>query len=141
MSPEDAHIKPASTKGENYYPPVAFPIGIGEEALFRGYLQSQLSETFNPVAGIIFSSIAFGAAHIPNAQGMEPDEQRRYYTYGIPLITAFGAYFGWLTYKNRSLQESVALHSWYDFTLFALKAFTQQSAATGRPGFALAVPF
>ena len=140
--PDDAHIKtPAASSRGSLYPPVAFSVGVGEEAFFRGYLQSMLSEALNPTAGLVLSSLAFGAAHISNASHMESDDQRRYYTYSIPFITVLGAYFGWLTQKNHSLQESVALHSWYDFTLFALSAATNQAACTGKPGFAFAIPF
>lgn len=122
-------------------PFIALPVGVGEEALFRGYLQSALCETLNPLAGIILSSLAFGAAHIPNAQSFSSANKRRYYTFSLPLITGIGAYCGWLTHKNRSLKESVAMHTWYDFVLFSLSALAEQSAATGRPGFAFAVPF
>jgi|GEM_PF-1046398 len=123
-------------------PLIALPVGVGEESFFRGFLQSALCESLNPVAGIILSSLAFGAAHIPNAQLIDDPSQRwRYYTFSLPLITGIGAYCGWLTHKNRSLQESVAVHTWYDFILFSLGALANQSAATGRPGFAFAVPF
>jgi membrane protease YdiL (CAAX protease family) len=138
--PEEAHIR-LSTERSIPTPLIALPVGIGEEALFRGYLQSLLSESFNPWVGITLSSLAFGAAHIPNAQMLEKEHRWRYYSFSLPLITTLGAYFGWMTYKNRSLQESVALHTWYDFTLFAASAFARQAAATGRPGFAMSLPF
>lgn len=123
------------------HPAIALPVGIGEESLFRGYLQSQFSEWINPWSGIALSSLAFGAAHIPNAMMLEPEYRWRYYSFSLPFITGIGAYFGWITYKNRSLQESVALHTWYDFVIFAAASLATQSASTGRPGFALAVPF
>src|SRR3989338_4940243 len=85
-------------------PFMAFPIGISEETLFRGYLQPMLSEWMTPIGGITLSSLIFGAAHIPNAAEMSQDDRRRYYTFGLPLITGLGAYFGWLTYKNNSLK-------------------------------------
>lgn len=109
-------------------PLTAFSVGIGEEALFRGFFQSILSEALTPVGGIAFSSLLFGAAHIPNAfYSSSVESQRLYYTFGIPFITSFGLYFGWMTYRNQSLQESVALHSWYDFILFSATALTEAS--------------
>jgi CAAX amino terminal protease family. len=39
-------------------PFVAFPVGLGEESFFRGFLQSRLSETLTPLGGIILSAIA-----------------------------------------------------------------------------------
>jgi membrane protease YdiL (CAAX protease family) len=114
----------------NSSPLIAFPVAIGEESFFRGFLQSQLAENLNPWAGIGLSSLAFGAAHIPNAFLLKPENRWRYYTFSLPLITAFGTYFGWLTHKNRSLQESVALHTWYDFILFAASSLATQAACT-----------
>lgn len=140
--PKEAYIKLSASDSESYVPAIAaLPIGIGEETLFRGLLQSQLSELLNPWAGITLSSLAFGAAHIPNALVLEKELRWRYYTFSLPLITSLGAYFGWITYKNRSLKESVALHTWYDFVVFAAASMASQSAAIGRPGFAIAIAF
>ncbi len=101
------------------FPLTAFSVGIGEESFFRGYLQSAIIEETNPAVGIALSSIFFGAAHIPNADVLDPQDRWRYYSFSVPLITALGTYFGILTYNSGSLQESVAVHSWYDFILFA----------------------
>ncbi|NGX47687.1 MAG: hypothetical protein K1000chlam3_01067 [Chlamydiae bacterium] len=131
----------ASSSSKKMFPLLAFPVGIGEESFFRGYLQSHLSETLTPWGGIILSSLAFGAVHLPNAILLEPKAKRQYYSFGIPFITSFGVYFGWLTYKNCSLKESVALHSWYDFALFAISYSVTQSAAIGKPSFAISIPF
>ncbi|HSX26526.1 MAG TPA: CPBP family intramembrane glutamic endopeptidase [Chlamydiales bacterium] len=139
--PEKAHIQPTLSSKMALAPLAAFPVGLGEESLFRGYLQSQLSEVFTPWGGIVLSSLAFGAMHIPNALILEPDQRRNYYTFSIPFITALGAYFGWLTYKNHSLKESVALHTWYDFVLFAGSYLASKAAIAERTEFALALPF
>jgi hypothetical protein len=37
--------------GELYYAGLFFPVGLGEEAFFRGFLQSSLSERFGPWGG------------------------------------------------------------------------------------------
>lgn len=116
---------------EAIFPLTAFSIGIREEALFRGFLQSALSEVTTPWGGILLSSLAFGAAHIPNALMLEKQHRKTYYTVSLPYITTLGMYMGWLTYKNNSLQHSVALHSWYDFTLF-LGAYLAQYATSGK---------
>lgn len=117
---------PLSTSG--IFPPLAFPIGIGEEAYFRGFVQSALSEPLTPWGGIAATSILFGAVHIPNAYSFNAHQRRQYYTYGIPLITTLGAYFGYLTHKNHSLKESVAIHAWYDFTVFMLGALASKAS-------------
>jgi len=121
------------------FPLMAFPVGIGEEAFFRGYLQSRLSETFSPWGGIAVSSLAFGAAHIPNASGYTSKERRYYYTSVLPFITVMGGYFGWLTYKNCSLKEAVAIHCWYDFAIF-LASYSLSKSVTQTP-FVFSVPF
>jgi membrane protease YdiL (CAAX protease family) len=132
LSPsEDVRIGMQIQEKRSTSPLCAFPVGLGEEAFFRGYLQTQLSEWFSPTLGLTFSSLLFGAAHISNAVFMSKADQGRYLTYSIPFITAFGAYFGWMTQKNCSLKESVALHTWYDFILFAIDAAS--NASIGKP--------
>lgn len=112
--PKDGY---ARVKTAYVEPLSALPIAIGEESLFRGFLQTSLTEVLPPWGAITLSSLAFAAAHIPNAQALEPHLKKRYYAFSLPFIGSLGAYMGWLTYKNRSLKESVALHAWYDFTL------------------------
>jgi membrane protease YdiL (CAAX protease family) len=112
-----------SLMGDWLSPSIAFPVGIGEEAFFRGFLQSILSEPLTPTGSIITSSLLFGAAHIPNASLMNKEERLKYFQISIPFIASLGGYFGWLTHKNTSLKESVAVHAWYDFVLFALSAW------------------
>lgn len=140
LMPNHIHL---STSKMHISPLNAFPVAIGEETFFRGYLQSNISEYSSPWVGIALSSLLFGAAHLANAQELDSESQRSYYTLGIPFLTAFGAYFGWMTHKYRSLKEGVALHCWYDFTLFLCKALAENGpkAALGRPTFAIAVPF
>lgn len=137
---KEVRIHKVST-GRKISPWVALPVGVGEEAFFRGYLQPAFSEMTNPTGGIILSSLAFGAAHIPNGLAIEKQDRKHYYKVGIPFITAFGAYFGWVAHKNQSLKEGVALHTWYDFTLFALSAAVTETAVTGQPTVHVMIPF
>ena len=139
--PEENHIQPSLSLKRTLSPFTALPIGIGEESFFRGFLQSQLSEWFTPWGGIILSSIAFGVLHIPNAWDLEPQDRRGYYTTIVPLITLAGIYDGWLTYKNHSLKESVAIHTWYDCILFTIGSLSSQALIKGRSEFAIAIPF
>jgi membrane protease YdiL (CAAX protease family) len=122
-------------------PAIALPVGIGEESLFRGYLQSQLCEFFSPTTSIIVSSLAFGASHLPNALMLDPADRPRYFAVSIPFITALGGYMGWLTHKNHSLKESVALHTWYDFVLFAASIWADRAAGMRAPQhFSMSIP-
>ncbi|MBN2498446.1 MAG: CPBP family intramembrane metalloprotease [Deltaproteobacteria bacterium] len=108
--------------GEVYYLGLFAPVGIGEEAFFRGLVQTSLSERVGDWGGWALSSLIFAAAHAPNAMAIEDEqEQLRYLTIGLPLMALTGAYLGWVYMHNHySLKESVALHFWYDFLLSSL---------------------
>lgn len=123
------------------HPIVALPVGIGEEAFFRGYLQSQLCEMCHPVIGITLSSLIFGAAHIGNAMGLPRKDRNRYYAFSLPLISALGGYCGWLTHKNNSLKEAVAVHTLYDFALFSISAAAQEASIGEEKEFSISIPF
>ncbi len=135
------HIAPMSISLADVIPFTAFPIGIREEALFRGFLQPALSEIATPIGGWILSSLAFGAAHLSNAHNLPSEYRQTYYTVSIPYIAAFGAYAGWLAQKNRSLKECVAVHAWYDFTLFALEAAAMRATTNTPKHFSMAWTF
>ncbi len=122
-------------------PYLALPIGIGEEAFFRGFLQSALAEVCTPWGGIGLSSVAFGLAHIRNAYDLSPEDRYGYFAFGLPLITGLGLYYGWLTYKNHSLKQSVAAHTWYNFIVIMTTAIIQHRASVGKTGFALSLTF
>ncbi|MCH9613417.1 MAG: hypothetical protein SP1CHLAM54_04170 [Chlamydiia bacterium] len=140
MTPNQASVPPPLSTG-GIFPPLAFPVGIGEEALFRGFIQPALSEPLTPWGGLAASSALFGAMHIPNANSLLPRERVQYYTCGIPFITLLGAYFGYLTQKNTSLKESVAIHAWYDFTLFMVGALASKAAYKTPATFAMTIRF
>lgn len=138
--PHEAHIR-LDLSHATEMPFLALPIGIGEESFFRGYLQSTLAESCTPWGGIALSSLAFGAAHIPNAMILDEEDRWRYYCFSLPVITGMGAYFGWLTHKNHSLKESVAVHTWYDFIIMSASVLASYKASAGKTGFAFAIPF
>lgn len=121
------HI-PTFSKAVSTVPLIALPVAISEECLFRGLLQSQISESLNPTTGIVLSSLLFGAAHIPNAFLLPGEYRSRYFSFSLPMITLGGAYMGWLTHKNHSLKESVAMHMWYDFIIFSAGALAAKAA-------------
>ncbi|MCF7852199.1 MAG: CPBP family intramembrane metalloprotease [Simkaniaceae bacterium] len=137
--PDDAHV---SCSLSATYPLSAFPVGIGEEAFFRGYVQSALIEHSNPAMGIASSSILFGLAHWDNAKALPKEYRWRYHAFSVPFISLFGSYFGWLAYKNNSLKESVAVHVWYDFWLFLGSYLASQANINTPPArFAITIPF
>ena len=93
-------------------------VGVAEEALFRGVVQSGLARGLGENAGLVYGSLIFGAAHAPNALGLEGEQRTNYLLYALPTITALGTYMSYL-YKDSdySLAPSTALHFWYDFLL------------------------
>lgn len=141
--PDKGEVKIAASSSDVpvLMPALALPVAIGEESFFRGFLQSAISESMNPMAGLAISSLAFGAAHIPNAQALDEEDRWRYYSFSLPLITALGAYCGWMTQKNHSLKESVALHMWYDFIIFSVTALATQKASIGPKHYSVSIPF
>jgi membrane protease YdiL (CAAX protease family) len=81
--------------------------GVGEELLFRGFLQSALDARLNPDAlggwlPLILASVVFGMAHFLSA------------TY-LLLATGMGLYLGWLLIATESLWPPVVVHAVYDF--------------------------
>jgi membrane protease YdiL (CAAX protease family) len=120
--------------GELYYLGLFVPVGIGEEAFFRGVIQSGMSEWMGKWGGWASASFLFGAAHGTNALFLEDrDAQIRYLAIGLPFLTMFGGYLGWTyMHNNFSLKAPVALHFWYDFLLstisFALDPDSQPFA-------------
>ena len=138
-----------SDLSNDIFPFSAFSVGVGEEAFFRDFLQSAFAENLSPAGAIIASSIVFGAAHMSNVTSFNSSTGKfsfnkgweRYLTYSIPYISTLGGYMGWLTHKNKSLKSSVALHSWYDFTLFSIISLAGTSAVAGNPNFSLSFDF
>ena len=85
-------------------------------------LQTSLSESLGPLPGFVLATVLFGAAHAPNALLLEdPEEQRRYLTYGLPFLTAVGAYLGFVYWRrDEDLAPAVAVHFWYDLLVSAV---------------------
>lgn len=101
--------------GVAYYAALFAPVGVGEEALFRGVIQTELEERFGPWGGLAAASAIFGAVHALNFT-----EDPKTAAFALPLITVLGAGIG-LAYNRtgHELETSVAMHFWYDFLLSA----------------------
>lgn len=103
--------------GSAYFAGLFSPVGVGEEALFRGVLLPAISESFGVGWGLTLSSLLFGAAHIGNFGGAS-DYQYKTAAFAVPFITLGGAYMGWVATKHEfTLARSVAIHFWYNFLL------------------------
>jgi hypothetical protein len=77
--------------------------GFCEETIFRGYLQRQfIAWTGKSALGIFLSAAAFGALHA--YQGVRQ----------TIFIGVFGALFGILAHRRRSLRPGIMAHAWHD---------------------------
>jgi membrane protease YdiL (CAAX protease family) len=110
------------------------PVGVGEEALFRGVLQSSLVNRMGPINGWIAASLLFGSVHIFNFVEVDPITERisgfnEAGYFAVPYITLVGAGFGYAYMKeNDKLSASVAAHFWYDFLLSVPAIFALANA-------------
>ncbi|WP_109487667.1 CPBP family intramembrane glutamic endopeptidase [Occallatibacter savannae] len=79
-------------------------VGVAEELVFRGYLQTQFTAWAKgaAAAGVVFSAIVFGAAH-----GYEGAR-------AMFMLTIFGAFFSLLALFRRNLRAGIFAHSWHD---------------------------
>jgi membrane protease YdiL (CAAX protease family) len=82
---------------------VSITAGICEEIIFRGYLQRQfIAWSGKRAVGILLSAVLFGLAHA--YQGGKQ----------TILLGAFGALFGILAERRRSLRPGMMAHAWQD---------------------------
>ena len=111
------------TVGSGRFAATFVAVGVGEESLFRGAIQSGLTQQFGAVPGWLLASALFGAAHISNFVERDPLTGARtgfneagYFA--VPYITLIGAGLGYMYMKeDYKLEAGVAAHFWYDFLL------------------------
>lgn len=70
--------------------------GIGEEMLFRGYIQTRFTERWGMGRGIVFASALFGIAHVDPVHA----------TFAFLM----GLYLGYLTERTGSIRPAIACH-------------------------------
>jgi membrane protease YdiL (CAAX protease family) len=86
---------------------ISLAAGTGEEALFRGIIQTSLANHMNVIAAICLTSIAFGLAHAISIE---------YFV----LATLVGIYLGWLWYVAGNLLVPMIVHGLYDFVVLLI---------------------
>lgn len=86
--------------------------GFVEEFVFRGYFQRQFTAWGRGAvaAGVVFSSLLFGAAH--GYQGVR----------NMILLSIFGSLFSLLVVFRRNLRAGMFAHAWHDFFVGLLLA-------------------
>jgi membrane protease YdiL (CAAX protease family) len=84
---------------------MALVAGLGEELLFRGWMQPWITPTVGPIAALVVTSIAFGLVH-----AVTP-------AYAL-LAGGIGLYLGGIMLVTDSLLVPIVVHGLYDFVAF-----------------------
>ncbi|MDD3245418.1 MAG: CPBP family intramembrane metalloprotease [Methanosarcina sp.] len=86
-----------------------FVVGLVEEFIFRGIIQTRLEESLGPAGGILLASLLFGIMHS---------------SYGTPYEMAYtflaGGVLGYFFYRTKSLSFVVMIHGFINVFLFGL---------------------
>jgi membrane protease YdiL (CAAX protease family) len=102
--------------GSGFFAALFSSVGVGEESLFRGVIQTELEERWG-LPGIAVASAIFGAIHITNFK------DGRTIAIAIPTLSVLGGVLGMAYHSTgHKLATSVAMHFWYD-TLLSMAAF------------------
>lgn len=96
--------------------------GMGEEALFRGYLMTSLSRRYNVWVAIIASALAFACMHGSNAS---------FSSIAFINITLFGIFAGVFMLKRGSIWAVGAIHTAWNFVQGNIFGFS----VSGNPQF------
>ena len=86
---------------------IALAAGMGEETLFRGWLQPWLGQWLPPWAAVAGGAVVFGTAH-----PLTPAY--------VVAATVVGGYLGALTLLSGNLLLPIATHALYDFVALSL---------------------
>ncbi len=87
--------------------------GFGEEAFFRGFLQSVISNNFGEFTGVLIANLIFGALHLITL------------TYGI-IVFFIGCYLSAILNYTDSLFVLMWCHSLYDFFALLYLRYSKQ---------------
>ena len=109
MANDDYNTDPVYGSDLLFSTALSFNAGVGEEALFRGFLMPVLTDvTKSPFYGNLATAGIFALAHVSEANPVP-----------FPQFI-LGYYFGWLAQQNNwTLSEVVFLHTWWDIIVFS----------------------
>lgn len=92
-----------------YYGTTFYAVGIGEEAVFRGVIQTSLEDRLGPFWGWLTASVFFGALHAFN--GQTPAQS----AVAVAVTTTLGGYLGWMYQRDGyDLSAATFMHTWYN---------------------------
>ncbi|MDM7918999.1 MAG: CPBP family intramembrane metalloprotease [Methanosarcina sp.] len=86
-----------------------FVVGLIEELIFRGIIQTRLEEFLGPAGGILLASLLFGIMH--SSYGT---------LYEIAYTFLVGGIMGYFFYRTKSLPLMVMIHGFINIFLFGL---------------------
>jgi len=84
-------------------------IGFGEEFLFRGVLQSTISDRAGAVTGVVLTGVLFGMMH--STSGLNG---------AMLFATAFGLLLGWIYHRTSNLLLVALIHGVLNVLLYGL---------------------
>jgi hypothetical protein len=111
---------PFRTRDGVFVGALPYNAGVGEEAVFRGWVYPVLHQHTGRRAWLSngLQAAAFGGLHVPQAKGF------------AAVIAGWAFYEGWLTRRNGwSIRESVFHHFWYDVAIGTATFLTQEQAS------------
>jgi len=86
-------------------------VGISEESLFRGYMQTHLEKLCNPNLAILIQAVLFGVWHfVWNLSPFDPLAMIQY----VATTFFIGLFFGYFYSKTRNLIPLVLAHGLFD---------------------------
>jgi hypothetical protein len=119
--------EPYTARDAAFLTGLSLSAGIGEEAMFRGWLFPLLHQTLDERFWFAnsFQAATFGALHLPQAEEFSV------------VIALWAFYEGWLTRRNGwNIRESIFHHFWYDAIVATAEFLTQERG----PGIVVRLP-
>lgn len=108
---------------DGFFIPLALMVGltpgICEELLFRGYVQTRLSQRIGGLFAILITSVAFAAFHMDLVHST--------------AVVAIGIYLGWLSWASGSIFPAMIAHFANNFLSVAAVVLLPESAIGAGP--------
>jgi membrane protease YdiL (CAAX protease family) len=102
-----------------YMIPVAlFVIGPCEELLFRGVIQTKLTESWGTRGGVVVASAIFSVVHVPSYGGLSAGLNQLAITLGV--LFALALILGTIYEKTGNLAVPIVAHGFYNAVLFGV---------------------
>jgi membrane protease YdiL (CAAX protease family) len=110
-----------------YMIPLAlFVIGPCEELLFRGVIQTKLTESFGARGGVVVASVVFSLVHVPSYGGLSAGLSQLGITLGV--LFSLAIILGTVYEKTDNLAVPIVAHGFYNAVLFGITYIGTQYA-------------